>query len=143
MMKNSCRVVILSEAWDLLCDELTTNQILRRSPRRPPQNDIAEGIFINVVVAQLLARSERLSETRGDLFSPTELARYLGGRSTAQGGLPRHRFFRGARDGSEPRIPGGNESPRVGARERAKILLAARTVPDELPNLLVGFSKWY
>jgi len=46
LIKNSCRVVILSEAKDLLFDKSTTKQILRRSLRRPSQNDVVEKFFM-------------------------------------------------------------------------------------------------
>src|SRR6266571_1945464 len=102
--------------------------------------------------AALCAGGERLSEARDCAFGPTELAPDLGRRGAAQGGFSCYGFFRRARDGSEPGIPARDESPpfgsaqglrRFGARERAKIPLQVRTIPDELADLLVGYSERY
>jgi len=49
MMINAFDAVILSEAKDLLFDKSTTQQILRRSPRRPPQNDIVREVFVHLL----------------------------------------------------------------------------------------------
>jgi hypothetical protein len=49
MIENACDAVILSEAKDLLFVKSTTEQILRRSPQRPPQNDNDEGCLINLL----------------------------------------------------------------------------------------------